>query len=171
MLENKLKKIKLLLLDVDGVLTDGSIIYNDSGEEIKVFNVKDGLGIRLLIEAGIQVCIITGRKSDALQHRCKNLGIDHIFQGVRDKGSLLDLIFKQTGATSDETAFIGDDLLDLSIMNLVGTPIAVSDAHDSVIKKALIVTTAKGGKGAVREISEAILRAKGLWGKILKRYS
>ncbi len=171
MLENKLKKIKLLLLDVDGVLTDGSIIYNDSGEEIKVFNVKDGLGIRLLIEAGIQVCIITGRKSDALQHRCKNLGIDHIFQGVRDKGSLLDLIFKQTGAPSDETAFIGDDLLDLSIMNLVGTPIAVSDAHDSVIKKALIVTTAKGGKGAVREISEAILRAKGLWGKILKRYS
>jgi len=171
MLENKLKKIKLLLLDVDGVLTDGSIIYNDSGEEIKVFNVKDGLGIRLLIEAGIQVCIITGRKSDALQHRCKNLGIDHIFQGVRDKGSLLDLIFKQTGATSDETAFIGDDLLDLSIMNLVGTPIAVSDAHDSVIKKAFIVTTAKGGKGAVREISEAILRAKGLWGKILKRYS
>ena len=171
MLENKLKKIKLLLLDVDGVLTDGSIIYNDSGEEIKVFNVKDGLGIRLLIEAGIKVCIITGRKSDALQHRCKNLGIDHIFQGVRDKGSLLDLIFKQTEAKSDETAFIGDDLLDLSIMNLVGTPIAVSDAHDSVIKKALIVTTAKGGKGAVREISEAILRAKGLWGKILKRYS
>jgi len=171
MLENKLKKIKLLLLDVDGVLTDGSIIYNDSGEEIKVFNVRDGLGIRLLIEAGIQVCIITGRKSDALQHRCKNLGIDHIFQGVRDKGSLLDLIFKQTGATSDETAFIGDDLLDLSIMNLVETPIAVSDAHDSVIKKASIVTTAKGGKGAVREISEAILRAKGLWEKILKRYS
>jgi 3-deoxy-D-manno-octulosonate 8-phosphate phosphatase (KDO 8-P phosphatase) len=171
MLENKLKKIKLLLLDVDGVLTDGSIIYNDSGEEIKVFNVKDGLGIRLLIEAGIKVCIITGRKSDALKHRCKNLGIDHIFEGVRDKGSLLDLIFKQTGATYDETAFIGDDLLDLSIMNLVGTPIAVSDAHDSIIKEASIVTTAKGGKGAVREISEAILRAKGLWEKILKRYS
>ncbi len=171
MLENKLKKIKLLLLDVDGVLTDGSIIYNDNGDEIKVFNVKDGLGIRLLIEAGIKVCIVTGRKSDALKHRCKNLGIDHIFQGVRDKSSLLDLIFKQTGATSDETAFIGDDLLDLSIMNLVGTPIAVSDANDSVIKKALIVTTAKGGKGAVREISEAILRAKGQWEKIVKRYS
>lgn len=171
MLENKLKKIKLLLLDVDGVLTDGSIIYHDSGEEIKVFNVRDGLGIRLLIEAGIKVCIITGRKSDALKHRCKNLGIDHIFEGVKDKGSLLDLIFKQTGSTSDETAFIGDDLLDLSIMNLVGTPIAVSDAHDSVINKASIVTTAKGGKGAVREISEAILKAKGLWEKILKRYS
>jgi len=114
MLENKLKKIKLLLLDVDGVLTDGSIIYNDSGEEIKVFNVKDGLGIRLLIEAGIKVCIITGRKSDALKHRCKNLGIDHIFEGVRDKGSLLDLIFKQTGATSDETAFIARELLEKS---------------------------------------------------------
>ena len=171
MLENKLKKIKLLLLDVDGVLTDGSIIYNDSGEEIKVFNVKDGLGIRLLMESGIKVCIITGRESSALKHRCKNLGIDLFFQGVKDKGSLLDLVFKQTGVTSDETAFIGDDLLDLSIMNMIGTPIAVSDAHDSVIQKASIVTTAKGGKGAVREISEAILRAKGLWEKILKRYS
>jgi 3-deoxy-D-manno-octulosonate 8-phosphate phosphatase (KDO 8-P phosphatase) len=169
--ENKLNKIKLLLLDVDGVLTDGSIIYDDSGQEIKVFNVKDGLGIRLLIEAGIKVGIITGRKSEALKHRCENLGIDHIFQGVRDKSSLLDLIFKQTGSTSDETAFIGDDLLDLSIMNLVGTPIAVSDAHDSVIKKASIVTKAKGGKGAVREISEAILKAKGQWEIILKRYS
>ena len=170
MLENKLKKIKLLLLDVDGVLTDGSIIYNDSGEEIKEFNVKDGLGIRLLIEAGIEVCIITGRKSDALKHRCKNLGIDHIFQGVSNKGSLLDLIFKQTGATPEETAFIGDDIPDLSVMSLVKIPIAVSDAHASVKKKALIVTTAKGGKGAVREISEAILKAKGLWEEILKRY-
>jgi len=171
MLENNLKKIKLLLLDVDGVLTDGSIIYNDHGEEIKIFNVKDGLGIRLLIEAGIKVCIITGRKSDALKHRCKNLGIDHVFEGVTDKSSLLELIFKQTGSTSDETAFIGDDLMDLSIMNIVGTPIAVADAHDSVIEKALIVTAAKGGQGAVREISEAILKAKGLWEKILKRYS
>ncbi len=169
--ENQLKKIKLLLLDVDGVLTNGSIIYNDSGEEIKVFNVKDGLGIRLLMEAGINVCIITGRESGALKHRCKNLGIDLFFQGVKDKGSLLDLVFRQTGAAPDETAFIGDDLLDLSIMNMIGTPIAVSDAHDSVIQKASIVTTAKGGKGAVREISEAILRAKGLWENILKRYS
>ncbi len=169
--ENQLKKIKLLLLDVDGVLTNGSIIYNDSGEEIKVFNVKDGLGIRLLMEAGINVCIITGRESGALKHRCKNLGIDLFFQGVKDKGSLLDLVFRQTGAAPDETAFIGDDLLDLSIMNKIGTPIAVSDAHDAVIQKASIVTTAKGGEGAVREISEAILRAKGLWENILKRYS
>ncbi|MDY6790781.1 MAG: HAD-IIIA family hydrolase [Thermodesulfobacteriota bacterium] len=171
MLENNLKKINLLLLDVDGVLTDGSIIYNDRGEEIKIFNVKDGLGIRLLIEAGIKVYIITGRKSDALKHRCKNLGIDHVFEGVTDKSSLLELIFKQTGSTSEETAFIGDDLMDLSIMNMVDTPIAVADAHHLVIKKASIVTTAKGGQGAVREISEAILKAKGLWEKIIKRYS
>jgi len=169
--ENKLKKIKLLLLDVDGVLTDGSVIYNDSGEEIKVFNVKDGLGIRLLMDAGIKVGVITGRTSDALKHRCKNLGIDLFFEGVKDKGSLLNFIFTQTGVASDETAFIGDDLLDLSIMNMIGTPIAVSDAHDSVIKIASIVTSAKGGTGAVREISEAILRAKGMWENILKRYS
>ncbi|NNK85742.1 MAG: HAD-IIIA family hydrolase, partial [Desulfobacterales bacterium] len=119
--ENKLKKIKLLLLDVDGVLTDGSVIYNDSGEEIKVFNVKDGLGISLLMDAGIKVGVITGRTSYALKHRCKNLGIDLFFEGVKDKGSLLTRIFNQTGVTSDETAFIGDDLLDLSIMNIVGT--------------------------------------------------
>jgi 3-deoxy-D-manno-octulosonate 8-phosphate phosphatase (KDO 8-P phosphatase) len=171
MIENKLKKIKLLLLDVDGVLTDGSIIYNDSGEEIKIFNVKDGLGIRLLLDSGIKICIITGRKSKALEHRCRNLGIDLFFEGVKDKGSLLEQICKQTGTTSDETAFIGDDLLDLSMMNLVGVPIAVSDAHHSVIKKASIVTAANGGKGAVREISEAILKAKGLWEDILQRYS
>lgn len=169
--ENRLKKIKLLILDVDGVLTDGSIIYNDKGEETKIFNVKDGLGIRLLMEAGIKVYIVTGRSSNALKHRCKNLGIDHIFEGIKDKAATLDLIFEQTNLTAEETAFIGDDLLDLSIMKLVGTPIAVADAHESVIKKASIVTSANGGKGAVREISEKILKAQGLWDKIIKRFS
>ncbi|MBC2693786.1 MAG: HAD hydrolase family protein [Desulfobacteraceae bacterium] len=165
-IENKLKKIKLLLLDVDGVLTDGSIIYNDNSEETKVFNVKDGLGIRLLMEAGINVCIVTGRRSKALYHRCKNLGITMLFDGVRDKAAVLDIISEQTGVFPEQIAFIGDDLPDLPLMRIVELSIAVADSHEAVLKKACMVTSAKGGSGAVREVCEAILKAQGLWDKI-----
>jgi len=167
---NKLKKIKLLLLDVDGVLTDGSIIYNDNGIETKVFNVRDGLGIRLLIESEIEVYIITGRGSNALKHRCKNLGIAHIFDNVRDKKKVLNSILETTGIDVGEIAFIGDDLSDLSIMKKVGLSIAVADAHDIIIKNTNVVTLKKGGTGAVREVCEAILKAQGLWEKNLKRF-
>ena len=165
-IENKLKKIKLLLLDVDGVLTDGSIIYNDNSEETKVFNVKDGLGIRLLMEAGINVCIVTGRSSKALYHRCENLGITMLFDGVRDKAAILNIISEQTGVSSEETAFIGDDLPDLPLMKIVGLSIAVADSHETVLKKAYMVTSANGGAGAVREVCEAILKAQELWNNI-----
>jgi len=165
-IENKLKKIKLLLLDVDGVLTDGSIIYNDNSEETKVFNVKDGLGIRLLIEAGISIGIITGRSSKALCHRCKNLGITMVFDGVRDKAAVLDIISEQTGIYPEEMAFIGDDLPDLPIMRNVELSIAVADSHKVVLERACMVTSAKGGAGAVREVCEAILKTQGLWDKI-----
>ncbi len=167
---NKLKKIKLLLLDVDGVLTDGSIIYNDNGIETKVFNVRDGLGIRLLMESGIEIYIITGRSSDVLKHRCKNLGITHIFDNVRDKKKVLNSILETTGIEVEEIAFMGDDLLDLSIMKKVGLSVAVADAHDIIIKNANVVTSKKGGTGAVREVCEAILKAQGLWEKNLKRF-
>ena len=165
-IENKLKKIKLLLLDVDGVLTDGSIIYNDNSEETKVFNVKDGLGIRLLMEAGLNVCIVTGRSSKALYHRCKNLGITMLFDGVRNKAAELDIISEQTGVSPEEIAFIGDDLPDLPLMRIVELSIAVADSHEAVLEKACMVTSAKGGAGAVREVCEAILKAQGLWDKI-----
>ncbi len=170
MLADKLKHIKLLLLDVDGVLTDGGIIYNDNNVETKVFNVKDGLGIRLLIEAGIQVCIVTGRSSKALYNRCKNLGIVHIFDGVSDKAAILGSVQEQTGVSAGEIAFIGDDLPDLSLMRLTGVSISVADAHKIVLTKADMVTSAKGGMGAVREVSEAILMAQGLWDKIVERF-
>ena len=163
---NKLKKIKLLLLDVDGVLTDGSIIYNDHSEETKVFNVKDGLGIRLLMEAGINVCLVTGRSSKALYHRCKDLGITMLFDGVEDKAGVLDIISEQTGVSPEEIAFIGDDLPDLPLMKIVGLSIAVDDSHEVVLEKACMVTSAKGGAGAVREVCEEILKAQGLWDKI-----
>ena len=167
---DKLKSIKLLLLDVDGVLTDGSIIYNDNGEETKVFNVKDGLGIRLLMEAGIKVGIVTGRSSKALHHRCKNLGIDYIFDDVNDKAGVLDLILERTGVTAEEIAFIGDDLPDLPLMRRVGLSVAVADAHKTALATSDMITSAKGGAGAVREVCEAILKAQGLWEKILERF-
>ena len=166
----KLRHIKLLLLDVDGVMTDGRIIYDDRGAEIKEFHVKDGLGIRMLILAGVQVGIVTGRSSPALRHRCNNLGIDIVFDGVRKKAMVLDDIIRSLALTPDQIAFIGDDLPDLPLMRRVGLCIAVGDAHPSVAGEAHMVTTANGGNGAVREVCDAILKAQGLWENALERF-
>ncbi|MGA6924432.1 MAG: HAD hydrolase family protein, partial [Desulfosarcina sp.] len=159
MTDTCLKSIRLLLLDVDGVLTAGEVIYNDLGQETKAFNVRDGLGIRLLMAAGIRVGIVTGRRSKALMHRCNNLGIELVKTGIRDKAAALDELLRETGLTASVTAFVGDDLPDLPILRRVGVPIAVGDAHDRVKQAALITTRAPGGRGAVREISERILQA------------
>lgn len=164
----KLKKIQLVLLDVDGVLTAGEIIYSDNGEQLKVFNVKDGLGIRMLNAAGISVGIITGRTGGALQHRCRNLGIDLVFDGIRDKTAILDEIAAQTGISTEHMAFIGDDLPDLAVMRKVGLAVAVADAHETVRQSAHIVTRLPGGRGAVREICDAILQAQGRWKSVMK---
>lgn len=169
MVLSKLKRIKLLLLDVDGVLTDGGIIYNDNGMETKVFSVKDGLGMRLLMEAGIHLGVITGRRSNALYCRCKDLGINLIFDGVTNKIEVLDTLLDQTGVSIEEVAFIGDDLPDLALMNKIGLSIAVGNAHKTVLDNADMVTSASGGHGAVREVCEKILIAKGLWENILER--
>jgi 3-deoxy-D-manno-octulosonate 8-phosphate phosphatase (KDO 8-P phosphatase) len=166
----KLKRVKLLLLDVDGVLTDGCIIYNDNGSETKIFNVKDGLGIRMLMKADIKVGIVTGRVSKALYHRCNNLGISLIFDGIHEKSSVLNLISEQTGLHAEEIAFIGDDVVDLPLLRKVGLSIAVADAHESVIDNVNMVTLKKGGHGAVREVCDAILKAQGHWNKIYKQY-
>ena len=170
MVSSKLKKIKLLLLDVDGVLTDGGIIYNDNGTETKVFNVKDGLGIKLLMDAGIHLGIVTGRRSNALYSRCKDLGINIIYDGVDNKIDVLDALLDQTGVSVEEVAFIGDDLPDLALMKIIGLSIAVGDAQKTILDNADMVTSAKGGYGAVREACEAILKAKGLWENILERF-
>jgi 3-deoxy-D-manno-octulosonate 8-phosphate phosphatase (KDO 8-P phosphatase) len=170
MTENRLKQIEMVLLDVDGVLTAGEIIYSDSGEQIKIFNVKDGIGIRLLKEAGIKVGIITGRKGKALKHRCDNLGIELVFDGIRDKGKALDEIKAKTDIPFKAMAFVGDDLPDLPVMKKVGLAVAVGDANEMVKHHAHITTVAQGGKGAVREISEAILKEQGLWDGIIDRF-
>jgi 3-deoxy-D-manno-octulosonate 8-phosphate phosphatase (KDO 8-P phosphatase) len=170
MVLNRLKGIKLLLLDVDGVLTDGGILYNDNGTEIKAFNVKDGLGIKLLMEAGIHLAIITGRRSNAVINRCKELGIDLIYDGVADKADALNRILERTGFSAEEVACVGDDLPDLALMRRAGLSIAVADAHVALRENADMITSAKGGHGAVRETCEAILKAKGLWESILERF-
>ncbi|MBU1343044.1 MAG: HAD-IIIA family hydrolase [Proteobacteria bacterium] len=169
-MKTKLAKIELLLLDVDGVLTDGSIIYSDSGEQIKRFNSKDGFGLRLLMDSGIGVGIITGRKSKALEYRCKNLGITLLFDNIKDKSKTLDTITAQTGITVDKIAFVGDDLIDLPAMKRVGVSFCVSDACREVKDHSDIITSQKGGQGAVREICDSILKAKGLWDAILDKY-
>ena len=151
-------------------MTDGSIIYNDGGEEIKSFCVRDGLGIRMLMESGINVGIVTGRRSDALYHRCKNLHIQLIFDGVSDKAAALDRITEKTGIKDHEIAYIGDDLPDIPIMIKVGIPVAVADAHENVIEIAHMVTSAKGGAGAIREVCEAMIKAQNNWQDAIKRF-
>ena len=169
MIDTRLKSISLLLVDVDGVLTTGQVIYDDEGRETKVFNVRDGLGMRMFMEAGLMLGIVTGRRSEALIHRCKNLGIDLLRDGVRDKSAALTDILDHTGVDAAATAFVGDDLPDLPILRRVGVPIAVADAHEKVRQMACWTTTARGGCGAVREVCERILMAKGIWDGLVER--
>ena len=166
--DSKLNNIKLLLLDVDGVLTSGHIIYSGTDIETKMFNVKDGLGIRLLQSAGIDVGIVTGRTSEALLNRCSDLGITMIYDGIKAKGEIFDIILSETHLQAHEVAFVGDDLPDLSLFKKVGVSIAVGDAHDAVKKYADITTCRNGGEGAVREVCEMILDAKNLLEKIIE---
>ncbi len=166
-LPEKLKDIQLLLLDVDGVLTDGSIIYNDQASETKVFNVKDGLGLKLVMEAGIKVGLVTGRKSKALHRRCRDLGIRYLYDAVQQKAQLIDKIATDTEVGAINTAFIGDDIPDLQLMRRVGLSIAVADAHELVRDYSDWITSAAGGRGAVREVCDALLKARGDWEKIV----
>jgi len=166
----KLKDIQMLLLDVDGVLTDGSIIYSDETSETKVFNVKDGFGLKLAMQAGIKVGLVTGRTSKALHRRCRDLGITYVYDGVQQKAPLLDEIALKTGVSAANTAFVGDDLPDIPIMRRVGLSIAVADAHERVRKQADWTTSAAGGRGAVREVCDALLKACGKWNQIMDQY-
>jgi len=163
MTEEWAAKTKLLILDVDGVLTDGSIIMNDHGEEIKCFHVKDGHGLRLLMNAGIHVAIITGRKSKTVEHRARDLGIREVYQGVKDKESLCKELIQYKKLDKEQVCCIGDDLPDLPMFNQVGISIAVADASPELRTEADLVTKNRGGKGAVREVCELILKAQGKW--------
>jgi len=164
------KNIKLLILDVDGVLTDGRIILDNEGNELKAFHVRDGHGIKMLAKAGIQVAIITGRYSKVVERRAKELGITEVYQRCHIKTVAFEHIIGKYGLTEKEVAYMGDDIVDIPVFKMVGLPIAVSDAEDEARKYAVLVTRNRGGRGAVREICDFLLKAKGLWETVTREY-
>ena len=169
-LTEKIKKIKLLILDVDGVLTDGRIIYDSKGRDSKFFDVHDGLGVYLLRRAGIKTILITAKGSKTIRHRAKDMKVDEFYEDIFPKTKVLDKIIKKHKIAKDEICFIGDDLVDLSIMKAVGFPVAVANASVDIKNAARYITQKPGGRGTVREISELILKAQYKWDEAVKIY-
>lgn len=161
MITEKLKKIKLVITDIDGVLTDGLLHYDANGEAIKSFHVRDGLGIRMLIESGIQVAVLSGRDSPILRKRIADLKIPHFILGKLEKESACFQLMQQNNVTAEETAYIGDDSVDLPAFAVCGLSFAVADAPQYVKTNADYVLQLGGGKGAFREMSDMILEAQG----------
>ena len=155
-----LARVRLLVLDVDGVLTDGRLFYGPKGELLKAFHVRDGHGIKQVAAAGITVAIISGRKSAAVARRAKELGIRHVTQGANDKLAALRKLAKARGVTLDECACVGDDTPDAPILAAAGVGIAVADAHDDALSAADLITTRSGGQGAVREVCDWLISAR-----------
>ena len=166
----KAKNVRLLILDVDGVLTDGRIVIDDRGVETKCFDVRDGHGIKLLKRANIEVVIITGRQSQVVSHRAKELGIDSVYQNIHDKLEVYQARLEEKGLKDGEVGFVGDDLVDLPLLKRVGFSAVVADGMEELKPYADYVSRNKGGRGAVREISELILKAQGKWSELMERY-
>ena len=164
------KGIKLLILDVDGVLTDGSIILDNEGNEYKSFHVRDGHGIKMLIHAGLHVAIITGRHSRVVERRAHELGITEVFQKCANKKIAYNQLLQRHSLKDNEVAYVGDDIVDAPIMALAGLPVAVADATEDTKGYALLVTKSRGGRGAVREVTDFILRSKGIWQRMVDDY-
>jgi len=166
----KLKKIKMLILDVDGVMTDGRIIMDDEGREMKNFHVRDGHGLKVLQRYDIKVAIITGRQSKVVVHRARDLDIKDVYQKVYNKKEVFEKILKKHKLSAEETAFMGDDIIDIPVLKRVGFSAAVADAVDVVKKSVDYVAKNNGGQGAVREICEMILKAQGSWKEVAAKY-
>ena len=162
--------IKLFIFDVDGVLTDGRIIIDDQGLESKFFDVKDGHGLKLMQRAGIRAAFLTGRESRVVAHRSRELGVDIVHQGVKNKIEVYDKILIEENLTDREVAFAGDDLVDLPVLRRVGLSMAPSDAVDEVKAEVHYVCDRPGGRGAAREMVELLLRAQGTWPAVTHRY-
>ncbi len=169
-LSEKLKKIVLMVLDVDGVLTDGKIIIDDLGNESKHFHVRDGHGLKLLMRGGVDVALLTGRTSEVVNHRARELGITTVRQGAKDKAEELAEMLAEKHISHDHVAYMGDDIVDVPAFRMVGFSVAVADAPDYVKTHAVYITEKKGGDGAVREICELILKARGTWDMVTERY-
>lgn len=166
----KAKTIKLLLLDVDGVLTDGSIAYTDEGREVKTFSVKDGFGMNMLRKTGVEIGLITARSSEALTRRVKDLQLKYVYQGVREKVTIYEQVRKDLNLQANEIAYMGDDWLDLALLSRVGFSATVVDGAPEVKKIVDYVTRSPGGRGAVREVCELIIDAKGEYETLLNHY-
>lgn len=157
------RALRLISFDVDGVLTDGSIVYTDEGGEMKTFNVQDGAATKLLLAHGIEVAWLTGRSSTMVERRAAELGVTHLHQGLSDKRVALKAVVKDLGIDLADTAHVGDDLPDLELFALVGLSISVPNGHPAVLAQADHITTVRGGDGVARELAEFILRARNDW--------
>jgi 3-deoxy-D-manno-octulosonate 8-phosphate phosphatase (KDO 8-P phosphatase) len=165
------RKTRLLIMDVDGVLTDGRIIQDGHGHELKVFDVKDGHGIVMAHRAKLRTALISGRESETITRRADELGIELVFQKIWNKLEVYEKLLVDTELTHNEVAYIGDDLIDIPLLRRVGLAVAVADAVDEVKAAAHLITQRPGGQGAVREVIELILRAQGHWDSLIERYT
>ncbi|MHC4870522.1 MAG: KdsC family phosphatase [Planctomycetota bacterium] len=170
LINKRLCQVELLILDVDGVMTDGRISYTDDGKEIKSFNAQDGAGIKYWKRAGNEIAIITGRKSEIVTRRAEELGIEYIFQDAKNKAPCFEEIIEKTGITPEKSCYVGDDLPDIPVMRLAGVSFTVANGVTEAKDFADFTTKNAGGDGAVREVIELILKAQQKWDKILARY-
>jgi 3-deoxy-D-manno-octulosonate 8-phosphate phosphatase (KDO 8-P phosphatase) len=169
-LQNRLRKIRCLLLDVDGVLTDGKLHFTSEGQEFKTFDVQDGHGIAMAQRVGLTIGFISGRPSKATAHRAADLGVKIVLQEPTNKMEMVEQVKREHGFADDEIAFIGDELVDLPVLRRVGLAVAVPNAVDEARRAAHYVTRRRGGDGAVREIIEMVLKARGLWEQATAKY-
>ena len=169
-LKDKIKKIKLLALDVDGILTDGRIVLDHEGNEVKQFNVKDGFGLVLLRRAGLKTAIISARSAPAVTARAKDLEFDKIFQDANPKIHAYRELLKEFQLTDEQVCFMGDDLPDLEVLKSVGLAASVPNAVDEAKKESDYITRSSGGAGAVREVVELILKTQKLWKTVISKY-
>jgi 3-deoxy-D-manno-octulosonate 8-phosphate phosphatase (KDO 8-P phosphatase) len=168
---DRARKTRLLIMDVDGVLTDGRIILDSQGHELKEFDVKDGHGIVMAHRANLRTALISGRESDTITRRAQELGTELVYQKIWNKLEVYDKILVDTKLTHEEIAYMGDDLIDIPLLRRVGFAVAVADAVDEVKAAAHLITQRAGGQGAVREVIELILRAQGHWDTLIQRYT
>ena len=169
-LVKKIEPVTLLIMDVDGVLTDGKIIIDDQGNETKHFNVRDGHGLKMLMRTGIEVILITGRTSNVVEHRARELGISEVYQGAKNKVEILEKLLRRKEVSGKKVAYVGDDIVDIPVFKRVGFSVAVADASEYAKESADYTTEGKGGQGAVRELCEIILKIQGQWDGVISQY-
>jgi 3-deoxy-D-manno-octulosonate 8-phosphate phosphatase (KDO 8-P phosphatase) len=167
---NRAAKIRLVIFDIDGVMTDGRLFFDREGQEYKGFHSRDGLGIKLLRKTGVETAVISGRYSPAVEKRMDSLGINHIYQGFQDKLPAYESLCKELGLSPEQVAHVGDDLLDLPLLRRVGLAVAVSDAHPCIRSHVHWITQNPGGFGAARDVCDLVMRAQGTLDGILENY-